>query len=95
MGTNITNGKPTKAGVCTKHYDNLGYVLGTSSDIFNGVCGDITPSNSTSDLAGVLETIVADTHAPELDDEFAVFPNPFYKVRLDLPLLAHLETCVE
>ena len=78
MGTNITNGKPTKPGVCTVDYDNLGYVLGTSSDIFNEVgCVVIPPSNSS--VPGVLEGLVSKEHAPALDDLFGLYPNPFYK----------------
>lgn len=64
---------------CTQNYDNLGYVLGTSSDIFNGACGTITPSNGSTDLAGVLEGIVAQSATPAANDIFGVYPNPFYR----------------
>ena len=82
MGTNMNNGKPVDSSSCTQHYDNIGYVLGTSSDVFNGVlgdaCGTITPSNDTSDLPGVLEGIVTESHPAAEDDQFGLYPNPFY-----------------
>ena len=37
LGTAISNGKPVKAGACTTNFDSLGYVLGTSSSLFNMV----------------------------------------------------------
>lgn len=80
MGTNITNGSPTTANTCTAHYDNLGYILGTSSDVFNAACEVITPSNSSSsELTNVLEGLVSEVHAPEFQDLFALYVNPFYK----------------
>lgn len=80
MGSNLTNGQPTQAGRCIEKYDNIGYVFGTSSDIFPGVCSVISPSTSSSaDLDNVLEAIVSKAHAPAFDDLFGVYPNPFYK----------------
>ena len=37
LGTPVSNGKPSRAGKCTTNFDNLGYVLGTSSSLFNMV----------------------------------------------------------
>jgi lysophospholipase len=70
MGTNMNRGKPVDTSNCTKRYDNIGYIFGTSSDVFNGECGTITPSNNTADLPGVLEAIIAQIHPPAVDDEF-------------------------
>lgn len=79
MGSNIANGKPVKKSSCVQNYDNIGYVFGTSSDVFNGASSAITPSNNTLDLAGVLEGIVAKVHSPALNDQFGLYPNPFYQ----------------
>ncbi|WPH02742.1 lysophospholipase [Acrodontium crateriforme] len=73
MGSNLTNGK-SLTGKCTVHYDNLGYVFGTSSDVFNGACTIVPASNSS--LEGALETLL--DHSPVVQDLFAVYPNPFY-----------------
>lgn len=75
MGTAMTNGAPTSSSKCTQRYDNIGYVFGTSSDIFPAACGVLEPDNST--LPGVLEDILP--HNPALNDVFGVYPNPFYK----------------
>lgn len=79
MGSNLTNGVATKPGVCTVHYDNLGYVFGTSSDIFPGFCAAIPPTNATTDLGPVLEGIVAKAHTTGEMDLYGVYPNPFYQ----------------
>lgn len=80
MGTQITNGQPTVSGACIAHYDNLGYIFGTSSDIFFAVCAVIEPSNSSSaGLQNVLEGIVDEVHDPNFQDLFGVYVNPFYK----------------
>jgi len=75
MGTDMTSGKPTNSLKCTQRYDNLGYIFGTSSDIFPGFCGLLQPDNST--LPGILEDILP--HDPALNDVFGIYPNPFYK----------------
>ena len=80
MGSSLTNGKPTHSFRCTSGYDNIGYVLGTSSDVFDAACPNaVPPDNSTSDLPGVLEELVSLAHSPLLDDLFGLYPNPFYK----------------
>ena len=83
MGTALTAGSPTIANDCTVHYDNLGYIFGTSSDVFNAACAVIPPSNATtndlSGLANVLEGLVSQVHKPVFQDLFAIYPNPFYE----------------
>ena len=77
LGSRLNNGKPIVPGVCTKNYDNIGYVLGTSSDVFPAVCGVIPAINSTSNLAETLEAIVDQSHTPVQRDLYATYPNPF------------------
>ncbi|KAK3620689.1 hypothetical protein LTR22_025492 [Elasticomyces elasticus] len=79
MGTNLTNGSPTVPGKCTVRYDNLGYIFGTSSDVFFAACAVIEPVNSTSSLANTLEGLVDQAHEPVFTDLFGVYVNPFYK----------------
>ncbi|KAK5127855.1 hypothetical protein LTR85_004972 [Meristemomyces frigidus] len=82
MGTNLTAGAPTKTNQCTVHYDNLGYILGTSSDVFNEYCEIITPSSETNgSLANVLEGLVDEAHEPLFQDLFAIYRNPFYQYK--------------
>lgn len=56
-----------------------GYILGTSSDVFNELCFTFPLA---ADIPGILHNIsaiVAQTHALTFMDEFATYPNPFYK----------------
>lgn len=79
LGSNLTDGEPTVSGVCEINYDNLGYVLGTSSDIFDAIGEVISPdSSSTAELGPFLESIVTEAHTATLRDLYATYPNPFY-----------------
>jgi len=57
LGTSMKAGVPT--GSCTTNYDNLGYILGTSSNRFNEVCSN-SPAlgNSFENLADRLATVI-------------------------------------
>lgn len=81
MGSSISNGSPTNPADCTANYDNIGYIFGTSSDVFNGVAGGqcFTPPVENADILGVLEGIIAPVETPAVQDIFGVFPNPFYR----------------
>jgi len=78
LGTSLSNGVPTKV-TCETNYDNLGYILGTSSDIFNELCTTFPtiPGTSGTILAN-MTSIINKTHALTTRDEYAVYPNPFY-----------------
>lgn len=79
LGSSLSNGAPT-TGSCVQNYDNLGYVLGTSSNVFNELCASIpVPSNSSSDLNEFLVAQIDKIHAVSTRDEYAIYPNPFYK----------------
>jgi lysophospholipase len=96
MGSDMIAGRPEVVGkdanggsafhrawkgcACTKGYDTLSYIVGTSSNVFNVLCQTIAPSNSTSSaIWNVLSAMVATTHEPTRQDIFGLFPNPFYK----------------
>jgi len=79
IGSDLNNGKPEEEGKCIVHYDNLGYVLGTSSDIFPAICTVLTPATGeNASLAEVLEGIVSLAHEPVFEDLFGLYRNPFY-----------------
>ncbi|KAL1873738.1 Lysophospholipase 1 [Paecilomyces lecythidis] len=82
LGTSLSGGQPSESS-CITNYDNIGYILGTSSNLFNEVCIPVAVSNSTADnytaLAQDLSVIVSNTHAIATRDEYAVYPNPFYE----------------
>lgn len=76
LGSNLSNGAPVTAGSCVKNYDNLGYILGTSSNLFNEVCAVIPIDDG---LQSTLKDILKAAHDLTDDDVFAVYKNPFYK----------------
>lgn len=78
LGSRLTNGQPTVPGVCTVNYDNLGYVLGTSSDVYNAACAVSPAVNNAAPPAQTLEALVAQVHAPATQDVYAIYPNPFH-----------------
>lgn len=84
LGTKLTNGSPSSTNLvekCVERYDNLGYILGTSSTLFNELCTDLpTAVNSTLSTAlySDLAVIVNDVHNLTTRDLYAVYPNPFY-----------------
>ena len=77
LGTSLSNGLPTK-GSCIENYDSLGYVLGTSSNLFNVVCGIPTLVSNTT-LLDELTSIILKAHPLSTRDQYAAYPNPFYK----------------
>nr|OQO31906.1 hypothetical protein B0A51_01101 [Rachicladosporium sp. CCFEE 5018] len=79
LGSNLSNGKPVVPAVCTAQYDNLGYIFGTSSDVFPGACEVVPASNSSSaPLVQVLEGLVSTAKAPAVTDLYGLYKNPFY-----------------
>jgi len=77
LGSKLSNGMPVTPNECITHYDNLGYVLGTSSDVFAGVC-EVVPANMSSpELADQLEAMLPSAHNSTLQDIYAIYPNPF------------------
>ena len=79
LGTSMKSGKPAKA-LCTENYDNLGYILGTSSNLFNQLCLSVPEqSNPAKDLITTVEQILAHVHDIASSDGYAAYPNPFYE----------------
>jgi lysophospholipase len=80
IGTSLSNGKPTN-GTCIRNYDNLGYVLGTSSSLFNQACAPIPPINSTAPtVTGLFQDLAAlvnQVNSVGTRELYAVYPNPF------------------
>jgi lysophospholipase len=80
IGSNFTDGSVPRNGECIAGYDNAGFVMGTSSSLFNQALLDI---NSASDVPNFLINAINDTLG-ELDEnqrDIALWPNPFYRYR--------------
>lgn len=79
MGSSLSAGLPVDSSQCITQYDNLAYILGTSSDIFASYCSIPAPSNDS--LAGVLTDILLDAVDEVVNDDlYALFPNPFFNL---------------
>ncbi|KAJ0416684.1 lysophospholipase [Aspergillus carlsbadensis] len=83
LGTSFSGGQPVNSSECVQNYDNLGYVLGVSSNVFNQLSLS-TPSSSSSafltdnSLWAQVEATLNRVHETTTSDLFAVFANPFY-----------------
>lgn len=80
LGTSFSDGVPT--GPCITHYDQLGYILGTSSNVFGAICSAVPAANSTAAGSLALLEDFAELTAPGKPgvpemDIFALYPNPF------------------
>jgi lysophospholipase len=75
LGTTVNNGKPT-GGKCKSRFDQLSYIMGTSSAKFNEQCGQ----SLLSIIYGALEPLVKAAQSPSSSarrDIFSPWPNPF------------------
>lgn len=81
IGTNFTNGVPDKNDKCVEGFDNTGFVLASSSDIFNllteGVRDKLDNLVSLYNLVKGIFTSIEDTNF-----DHAVYINPFYQSTL-------------
>lgn len=90
MGTAFSAGVPTDSSDCVVQYDNLAYILGSSSDIWVEFCQVPAPSNET--LIGLMSDIVTRADGKVgFEDLTASFPNPFYRLKTS-PAVASEET---
>ncbi|WPH02652.1 Hypothetical protein R9X50_00551700 [Acrodontium crateriforme] len=81
VGTNFTMGEPTTANECVTGFDNVGYVMGTSSTLFNAALSTINGSQTTGLLSSALQQALEDilTDVGKANNDIADYPNPFYK----------------
>lgn len=77
LGTNMSDGKSVSN--CVEGYDNAGFVMGTSSSLFNTLILQL--NNSDLDIPTILETAIGSVLAGLGQDENDIAdydPNPFY-----------------
>ncbi|KAB8231205.1 lysophospholipase catalytic domain-containing protein [Aspergillus alliaceus] len=80
LGSRFENGQLPKDEKCVRGFDNAGFVMGTSSSLFNQFIlrlnGTDIPDFLKEGIADVLEKL------GEKDDDIAIYsPNPFYRYR--------------
>lgn len=74
LGTNFTEGAVVSGEQCVRGFDNAGFVMGTSSSLFNQAFLEI--NGTTGFFSEVITHILADVGQD--DDDIADYPNPFY-----------------
>jgi lysophospholipase len=72
LGSALSNGVP-KNGTCVRNYDEIGYIIGTSSNKFQESCGE----TSLAVIAAVLQPIVNSAQNVSRRNLYAPYPNPF------------------
>lgn len=78
LGTNVSGGKPRTSGTCVAGYDNVGFILGTSSTLFNEFLLQINTTSISSVVKKLISHYLEDLSSDE--DDIAIYaPNPFYK----------------
>lgn len=80
VGTNFSAGRPRDTSMCVTGFDNAGFVMGTSSSLFNEALIEVNGANTT----GLFSTALQDgiqailKNIGQDDDDIADYPNPFY-----------------
>lgn len=83
VGSNFSNGAIADNGHCVRGFDQYGYVMGTSSSLFNNF---LLQNISSSSVPGFITDAVKGlaSRIDEDEDDIAEWrPNPFYKYRPD------------
>ncbi|KAH7133745.1 lysophospholipase [Dactylonectria macrodidyma] len=78
IGSNFTNGTVPRSGQCIAGFDNAGFVMGTSSSLFNQAFLQIGQLSGVPDfLLNALNNTLE--QLGEENRDIASWPNPFYK----------------
>ena len=84
IGTNFTHGGPLSNDKCVTGFDNVGFVMGTSSSLFNSALSTINQTDTTGLLSSALQSALENilTSVGQADDDIADYPNPFYNASI-------------
>lgn len=76
LGSYVDNGQ-NSSGECTTNYDNAGFIMGTSSSLFNQAFVKVASGDLISPIKTVLTSILS--KFSDLESDIAVYePNPFH-----------------
>ncbi|PYI29652.1 hypothetical protein BP00DRAFT_228039 [Aspergillus indologenus CBS 114.80] len=80
LGTYFKDGQVPANSTCVRGYDNAGFVMGTSSSLFNQFILKLNTTDLPSTLKNIAAEILEDLG--ERNDDIAIYsPNPFYQYR--------------
>lgn len=78
VGSNFTNGEVPENGSCVRGFDQYGFVMGTSSSLFNQfILQNLSSSGIPTFLVNTIESLLKDLGS-DRDDIADWAPNPFY-----------------
>ncbi|GMM36386.1 hypothetical protein DASC09_037110 [Saccharomycopsis crataegensis] len=72
LGSNLTDGEPYDSQSCVEGFDNGGFIMASSSDVFNIPADDLG-----EELSGILANAIDGITTTSVDK--AIYPNPFYQ----------------
>jgi lysophospholipase len=85
VGTTFSGGVPAQSNSCIVGFDNYGYVMGTSSSLFNAILttANATASSSTGLLSSAFKSAISSivNAIGATDEDIADWPNPFQNYR--------------
>ncbi|KAL8767312.1 MAG: hypothetical protein Q9209_006150 [Squamulea sp. 1 TL-2023] len=80
LGSNFSNGELAPGVECVRGFDNAGYIMGTSSSLFNQFLLNVD-TTSISSLAKNFVRGILETFSQDNNDIADYSPNPFYGYR--------------
>ncbi|KAA8901927.1 lysophospholipase [Sphaerosporella brunnea] len=79
LGTNMTKGVPVEGDVCIRGFDNAGYVMGTSSSLFNQILLNLNSSGLQGVSLELAQSVLTGLSTADYDiADYA--PNPFFGI---------------
>jgi lysophospholipase len=88
LGSDVSNGQPT-SDVCVMGFDNAGFVMGTSSSLFNQFLLQLNTTGITGGVYTLIHRFLSNLDE-DYDDVALYHPNPFYATNY-----ASLQTIVQ
>ncbi|RCK66268.1 Lysophospholipase 3 [Candida viswanathii] len=77
LGSVVHDGDPNNTDVCVQNFDNAGFIMGTSSSLFNQVLLQLDNYSINSVIKLILQRILVNASKSEYD--IAIYrPNPFF-----------------
>lgn len=74
LGTSLSDGQPNST-TCWKGFDQLSFVMGTSSTLFNSALVQLTTANASGIIVDALQGILQSIG--EQENDIARYPNSF------------------
>lgn len=87
LGSNFTAGRVPDGQSCVRGFDNAGFVMGTSSSLFNAILLELNNLSVPDLLKGAFSKIITDVSGAE-EDIARYEPNPFFQYNTEENLSA-------